>query len=189
MRRLLLIFVLFNAFVLNSQDKGMFSFRDSLMQNYETFRGSTISAYEQFRDKVNNDYVTFLKSAWGNYSSLVADPHPRDAIRPVTPIVYDGVTPIRENPKIEVVPDFMPELSPKPSPQVPIDTRPLLTEYKIVNFTLYNTLFKVKYPADLFIDDCTFDNNTIAEKWHKIANSGIEQTILDLLVIRDSYKL
>lgn len=188
MKRFSLILLAFISFVLcYAQNTSDFdSFRESILSGFENERQDIYHRYNSYRDRINKDYIEFLRKAWGNYYSLAPITQPKED-NPIPPRPY--VKPINESP-ISVVPDILPIVPPKPQPEPiePIKGNPKPTDNEF-NFTFYGLNESVRLPmfANLRINANNIDN--IADAWNTLCVDNIDNTIYDVLELRDNYNL
>lgn len=181
-RRICLIIMLFVAasFTTYSQSR-----MDNLQAEYDAFKKQTIEEYFNFRQRVNREYAEFLKKAWGDYSAFAPVPKPKEE-NPVPPRPYE---PIDENPiTVEPAPVNPVEPTPQPQPVSPIRENPQPVENK-VRFNFYGLTESVRIPGLANITVNTDDFDSIAEAWTILCDEAMDNTIYDVLRLRDKYNL
>lgn len=188
MRNILITFSLLLSYVFcNAQDTNDFdSFRQSLLARFENNRQNIYTRYNSYRDSINAEYSKFLRQTWGDYSRTDPIPRPKeDNIVPPKP--YSK--PQEGNP-ISVTPDNLPVIKPdpKPNPIEPIKDSPL-PQNDIFYFSFYGLDESVRLPkiTDRRID--VANNSSIANAWDDLCVDEIENTLFDVLKIRDEYNL
>ena len=188
MRRIILSLFIFNLSIscVFSQDiEGFNSFREKLLGDFQKEKQGIYKRFNSFRDSINAEYAEFLKTVWSEIS--LSDPIPRPKEKVVPPHPY--TKPI-EDKTITVIPEKVPVLKPdpKPHPVEPIKDSPQ-PRNDYINFSFYGIKEKIRIPdiSDYHID--IRNNESISKAWESLCNERIENTLYDLLKIRDKYNL
>ena len=144
------------------------------------------TAYNSFREKANHDYIELLKKAWGDYDKVSPLPKPKED-NPIPPRPYEE--PLEDNP-ISVIPEEVPIVKPhhQPEPIEPIHENPQPIENR-VQFNFYGLNESVRIPrfANIKVNAGNIEN--IAEAWDSLCDDAIDNTIYDVLELRDKYNL
>lgn len=153
---------------------------------YNNNKNDAMSSYNTFREKANRNYIEALKNAWSDYSKLAPIPKPKE-YSPIPPKPY--IEPIESNP-ISVVPEEVPVVPPTPRPQPiePIQENDKSDE-QIVRFSFYGINDSTRMPKFAKIKVQTDRTDNIANAWHTLCNDVMDNTIYDVLKMRDKYNL
>lgn len=171
--------------VLAQDMEGFNDFREKILSGFQKERQGIYNRFSSFRDSINNEYVKFLRSTWADFSLSDPVPQPKKEIVPPQPYIKP-----EENEAITVTPKNLPVIKPEPKPQPiePIREKPY-PQNKNFSFSFYGLKEKVRIPL---VSDKSIDvrsNESIAKAWESLCNENNDNTLYDLLKIRDKYNL
>ena len=159
-------------------------FRQGILNSFSQERNSIQNDYRSFRNGINADYANFLRNAWSNLTSFAPIPKPQDK-QPAPPIVFEegqSTAPVI----IESKPVFVPKTEPSPTPISPIEQNEVPTSQRIVNF--YGLDIPVRIPSSSSLSILANEND-IASKWEDFSDGRFDNSLYDLLAIKQSNQL
>ncbi|MCC8113502.1 MAG: hypothetical protein LIP03_05805 [Bacteroidales bacterium] len=166
---------------------GMRAEAQSNKESYEDFLKRAFEEYQSFRDKANKEYADFLENPWQEFQEKEAPIKQKDPTPPEL-VPYDETEPEpepQETPIEEVITPPTPQ--PQPKPVEPIPENPLVETY--LTFEIWGTQMKVRWSDDLRYTLKGTDESKVANGWRTLSDSKYNNTIADLLKLRDQYKL
>lgn len=159
-------------------------FRQELLNSYSQERNSIHNDYRSFRNSINADYADFLRNAWDNLTSFAPIQKPQDK-KPVPPVVFEK-NQIKTPVIIESKPIVAPKPDPSPKPISPVEENEHPTSQHNVAF--YGLDIAVRVPASSTISILTNEND-IASKWEDFSDGRFDNSLYDLLAIKQSNQL
>lgn len=179
------LIIICSFFISSFSVKGQNNIHD-LQLEYEDFKKQTLQEYSDYRHRVNLEYSDFIRKNWEEYSAFAPIPKPKEN-NPIPPKPYE--IPIDNNP-ISIVPDEVPiaEPLPKPDPIAPIQEIPHPVENR-VQFIFYGLSESVRIPKFANITVNANNINHIADAWDTLCQDAIDNTVYDVLELRDKYNL
>ena len=177
----IIICILISSFSVKGQNKIF-----DLQAEYEAFKKQTSKEYSDFRHRINQEYSDFIRKYWEEYSAFAPIPKPKED-NPIPPQPYEAT--IDNNP-ISIVPDEVPivEPLPKPNPIEPIQEIPQPSGNR-VQFSFYGLCESVRIPKFANITVNANNINHIADAWNTLCQDAIDNTVYDVLELRDKYNL
>ena len=176
-----IICVLISSFSVNGQNNIL-----DLQAEYEAFKKQTSKDYSDFRHRVNWEYTDFVRRTWDEYSAFSPIPKPKED-NPIPPMPYEE--PIELDP-ITIVPNEVPIVptTPQPQPIEPVYEHPT-PNIDVITFSFYDMYECVRIPNLANIKVNAYNTDDIAEAWNILCNEAIDNTIYDILGLRDKYNL
>lgn len=186
MKRILTIGITFFSLVVcYSQTTNDFNeFRQDLLNSYSKERNAIQNDYRSFRNSINADYADFLRNVWSNLTSFAPIQKPQDK-NPVPPVVFEEnqiTTPL----VIESKPIFAPKPDPSPTPISPIEQNEVPTTQQHVKF--YGLDIPVRVPSFPALSILA-NENEIASEWKNFSDGQFDNSLYDLLAIKQSNQL
>lgn len=186
---LILISLSLSMFCLGQDIERFSNFREELLTGFRNERQNIFKRYNTYRDSINEEYSQFLRKAWGDFPMSKPDSRPKeDNFVPPAPYKAD---PIEEQPIVIVTPKNIPilENKSKPQPIEPIKEAPVSQE-KILKISFYGINEDVRVPSVEIRTINVNSNSSIANAWDELVkDKNIDNTLYDLLKIRDKYNL
>lgn len=171
--------------VCNSQTTNDFDeFRKGILTQFSQERSSIKDDYKSFRNSINADYANFLRNAWSNLTAFAPINKPKEN-DPIPPVEYDEeyrTDPVVVKPKPIKTPK--PDVSPKPIS--PIEENEQSIDKISINF--YGLEIPVRIPKDLN-KSTRSDEEDIASTWSQFSDGRYENSLVDLLSIKESKQL
>ena len=160
-------------------------FFNNSKSSYFHHNESAAQFYESYRAKANKDYVEFLKYAWGDYEAYAPIPQPKE--KPIPPKPYKK--PVNEN-TIESTPqeEPIPVIVPQPQPIEPIEEMPVPTIDQ-VGLNFYGIYEQVRIPKFASVSNSIKSFDQFASAWDNLCQDEIDNTLYDILQIRQKYNL
>lgn len=183
----ILLFLNLSMFCIAQNIEGFDKFREDILSSFNQERQNIFKRYNSYRDSINDEYSKFLKEAWGDYSLSSPMPRPKED-NLIPPIPYDRS---KEDKSIDYNPKTVPIINnnPKPQPIEPIKENPSPIQ-DIFNFSFYGINEGVRHPSKISLNLNVNDNLSIAKAWEVLyKDSNLDNTLYDLLKIRDKYNL
>lgn len=189
MKRIILSFIIvdLSIFCVYSQNmEGFNDFRKNILSGFQNDREIIFTYFNSFRDSINAEYANFLRTTWSDFSLSEPIPQPKEEII-LPPVLY---TQPEEHRSITVSPNITPVIatSPKPQPVEPIHDNPH-TNNEILRFSFYGLSEKIRKPLVTDKRIILKDNESVARAWESLCNKENDNTLYDLLKIRDKNNL
>lgn len=159
-------------------------FRQEILNSFSEERQTIHNDYKSFRSGINADYTNFHRNAWSNLSAFAPIVNPKDDT-PTPPVVFeekDNTPPVIFEPR----PLSFPKPRTSPNPVVPIEENGQ-SEDKL-NIGFYGLNIPIRVPK---LSTMTLSNNEndIASAWDRFSDGSFENSLYDLLSIRNTNNL
>lgn len=189
MRNLHYLFVIASLLLsapLGAQKLSLDDFKKKNREQFNSYKDSLRASYNAFREKINREQAQFLSSPWTRVEFEDPTPMPPTP-RPVVKD-DDNITVIdRKILRIDTVYVPLPKPLPRPKPIISIDDDLTPKPKTYLQFEFFGTSGKVR---DNGLSALTFgDGQSLGDLWMAFYNIGADETVADMLEIRDRYKL
>lgn len=159
-------------------------YRQQILNNFNKTKGEIFDNYNSFRNRINSDYANFLRNEWKENIVIAPIPKPDDN-NPIPPIVFEDNqdTTIFE---LDIEHIVKPQILPSPKPIEPIkenenNTIPF-------SFDFYGLKVSLRTPKT-FNSKLTIAPDDIASSWEHLSQGNFDNTLIDLLLIRENNQL
>ncbi|MDE5822437.1 MAG: hypothetical protein K2H63_08165 [Paramuribaculum sp.] len=184
-KEILCIFSFISLVVCHSQTTSDFNdFRNKILNGFSKERENIHNDYNSFRANINAEYANFLRNAWSNLSASTPIMKPKDS-SPVPPVIFNEnkiTSPIT----IETEPLPTPKPYASPKPVVPIKENDRSKRQLFIDFFGLSIPVRVPEHSSIYISNNEMD---IASAWDIFSDGRFENTLYDLLSVKNSHDL
>ena len=190
MKKVILSLILFTFTTLTLHAQETFEeYRKRVNKEFQEHKQRVERDFDAYRKKVNADFAEYMRKAWVKVTPKPKVPQPKDD-KPVPPVIYDkekNNKPVQNDPKPieELIP--IPKPEPQPKPIAPIEEKE--QENNRYSLTYMGNNMKVRIPQDYRFTLRNNAENTVANTWKELSERDFNNTLVDLLNLRKTYKL
>ncbi|MDE7377701.1 MAG: hypothetical protein K2N13_01925 [Paraprevotella sp.] len=187
---LLCISAIFSTSVLHAQET-FDEYRKRINKEFKEHKQRVEQDFDAYRKKVNADFAEYMRKTWVKVAPKPKVPQPKED-QPIPPVIFEKEKddkPIQNNQKPieEVIP--IPKPEPQPEPIAPIEEKEKEQEKNLHSLTYMGNNIKVRIPQNYRFILRNNSENTVANAWKDLSEGSFDNTLIDLLNLRKTYRL